>query len=159
MEASCLARHWSQFMIIQLVLYWAPQWNPLYICCSSHFGTDQCVYCKSIILFCQMEQVRWNGYFGVLLKFLDFLLKHSGLHSLFCLCCFIFYVAFNGTPKRSMVPGGGRGGACAICLEPPNCPVGTNCGHTFCASCILRWQHEKRPEPCQCPVCRRQVDL
>lgn len=44
-------------------------------------------------------------------------------------------------------------------MEALNCPVGTNCGHTFCAPCILRWQREKWPDPCECPICRRQVGL
>ena len=48
---------------------------------------------------------------------------------------------------------------CTICMEALDCPVGTNCGHTFCAPCILRWQRQKWPDPCECPVCRRQVGL
>ena len=91
--------------------------------------------------------------------FHDFLLKYSTVSFA---CLMLHYLCSIITEFwRSMFlgGGGGRGEACSICLELPNCPVGTNCGHTFCAPCILRWQHEKRPEPCQCPVCRRQVDV
>ena len=64
---------WSQFMIIQLVLYWAPQWNLLYICFSSHFGTDPCMYCQSIT----KQNIKAIDFFGFILKLL---LKYSTVY-------------------------------------------------------------------------------
>ena len=39
-------------------------------------------------------------------------------------------------------------------------PIETNCGHVFCARCILQYWHADRwPNTCRCPVCRREVSL
>lgn len=51
---------------------------------------------------------------------------------------------------------------CPICLEEVQeawKQVETNCGHLFCAQCILiHWEHDARyPRACLCPNCRRQV--
>lgn len=48
--------------------------------------------------------------------------------------------------------------SCPVCLAPLNYPVQTNCGHNFCAQCLLSyWRHDQWPRPARCPVCRRQV--
>lgn len=37
---------------------------------------------------------------------------------------------------------------------------GTNCGHIFCAPCLLAyWEHGLRGERMSCPCCRRDVTL
>ena len=47
---------------------------------------------------------------------------------------------------------------CAVCLGPMTQPVQTNCGHDFCAQCMLAyWQHDQWPRAARCPMCRRQV--
>ncbi len=47
---------------------------------------------------------------------------------------------------------------CPVCLAPLALPVQTNCGHTFCAQCILSyWRHDQWPSAARCPICRRQV--
>ena len=47
---------------------------------------------------------------------------------------------------------------CCICLSRLAFPVDTNCGHTFCAECILSyWNHDQWPQPARCAVCRSQV--
>ena len=47
---------------------------------------------------------------------------------------------------------------CAVCLGPLCQPIQTNCGHEFCAQCILAyWQHDQWPRAARCPMCRRQV--
>ena len=47
---------------------------------------------------------------------------------------------------------------CAICLSTLAHAVGTNCGHTFCAVCLLSyWQHDQWPRPARCAVCRTPV--
>ena len=49
---------------------------------------------------------------------------------------------------------------CPVCLGSIDCAVQTNCGHMFCAQCILEyWRHDQWPRPARCPVCRRQVTV
>lgn len=53
---------------------------------------------------------------------------------------------------------GGDRAACAVCLAPITHAVQTNCGHQFCAQCVLAyWQHDQWPRAARCPLCRRQV--
>ena len=54
---------------------------------------------------------------------------------------------------------GGRA-ACPVCLAPITHAVETNCGHRFCAPCVLAyWQHDQWPRAARCPMCRRQVSI
>ena len=59
--------------------------------------------------------------------------------------------------------GGGEGRSaemepCPICLSGVAYAVETNCGHVFCAECLLTyWQHDQWPRPARCAVCRRLV--
>jgi len=51
---------------------------------------------------------------------------------------------------------------CNICLETPEEPVVTNCGHLFCWPCIFRWlEVHKDPNSGEslaaCPVCKSAV--
>ena len=47
---------------------------------------------------------------------------------------------------------------CPICLSPLVLPVDTNCGHTFCAHCVLSyWQHDQWPRAARCAICRSPV--
>jgi len=49
--------------------------------------------------------------------------------------------------------------SCPVCLDL-NIQYGveTNCGHRFCAHCILQyWRLDQWPNPARCPVCRRPV--
>ena len=47
---------------------------------------------------------------------------------------------------------------CSICLDTVENAVETNCGHRFCAQCILmHWNRDRYPQPCRCPNCRRDV--
>ena len=47
---------------------------------------------------------------------------------------------------------------CPVCLGRVEHCVETNCGHKFCANCILEyWRHDQWPHPARCPVCRRVV--
>ena len=49
-------------------------------------------------------------------------------------------------------------GHCPICLAELTHRVETNCGHVFCAECILTyWQHDQWPQAAKCAVCRRPV--
>ena len=49
---------------------------------------------------------------------------------------------------------------CPVCLGPIVYIVETNCGHRFCAQCILMyWRTDRWPRACRCPVCRREVNI
>lgn len=69
-----------------------------------------------------------------------------------------------GVEQRRAAQAAGAGGdagttpQCAVCLAPMTQAIQTNCGHEFCAQCILAyWQHDQWPRAARCPMCRRQV--
>ncbi|RWS28556.1 RING finger protein 170-like protein [Leptotrombidium deliense] len=54
----------------------------------------------------------------------------------------------------------GMDNQCPVCLNEPNHPVETNCGHLFCAQCIIvYWRHGTWRGPVPCPVCRQVVSV
>ncbi|XP_061744517.1 RING-HC_RNF170 domain-containing protein [Nerophis ophidion] len=67
-------------------------------------------------------------------------------------------------PTRSMDPAhvclssGQREGLCPVCLQTTCFPVQTNCGHLFCAPCLMAyWRHGTWLDPISCPLCRQKV--
>ncbi|KAL2491161.1 RING/U-box superfamily protein [Abeliophyllum distichum] len=43
---------------------------------------------------------------------------------------------------------------CPICIDNFTIPCRTNCGHWFCANCILQfWMYLSVIQPCKCPLC------
>ncbi|XP_054646488.1 RING-HC_RNF170 domain-containing protein isoform X2 [Dunckerocampus dactyliophorus] len=47
---------------------------------------------------------------------------------------------------------------CPVCLQTASFPVQTNCGHLFCASCLITyWRHGMWLDPISCPLCRQKV--
>ncbi|OQR74881.1 RING finger protein-like, partial [Tropilaelaps mercedesae] len=50
---------------------------------------------------------------------------------------------------------------CLICLEALQLPVETNCGHLFCAECLLKWLEGvgSRSATTSCPACRQHVSV
>lgn len=47
---------------------------------------------------------------------------------------------------------------CPVCLGRVQHSIQTNCGHRFCAECMLEyWRHDQWPRPARCPVCRTTV--
>lgn len=47
---------------------------------------------------------------------------------------------------------------CSVCLDRIQHPVETNCGHKFCAQCVMEyWRHDQWPRPARCPICRTTV--
>jgi len=47
---------------------------------------------------------------------------------------------------------------CPICLDQLRFAVETNCGHTFCCTCITSyWEHGQWLAAMNCPVCRQEV--
>lgn len=52
------------------------------------------------------------------------------------------------------------GSVCAICLDIFVLPIETNCGHLFCANCLLSYRnHSNTLRIMQCPMCRQTVTL
>ena len=53
----------------------------------------------------------------------------------------------------------GQDSTCPVCLDPQmQHAVETNCGHRFCAECVLQyWRQDQWPQPARCPICRRPV--
>ncbi|CAI9731675.1 E3 ubiquitin-protein ligase RNF170-like [Octopus vulgaris] len=49
---------------------------------------------------------------------------------------------------------------CPVCLDDLSFGVETNCGHVFCASCIIAyWHYGSWLGGIKCPVCRQKVTL
>ncbi|XP_042227128.1 E3 ubiquitin-protein ligase RNF170-like isoform X2 [Homarus americanus] len=49
---------------------------------------------------------------------------------------------------------------CPICMDPAKFAVETNCGHMYCASCIIQnWKTNFSTSPMPCPFCRQEVTL
>ena len=49
---------------------------------------------------------------------------------------------------------------CSICLKKRNfysCKIVTECGHTFCRFCLLKWLRTKEFRTRTCPVCRKNL--
>ncbi|CAN7937702.1 unnamed protein product, partial [Ixodes hexagonus] len=71
----------------------------------------------------------------------------------------------NGTAEHPeentmQTPRYGADAQCPICLTEPRYPVETNCGHLFCANClVLYWRHGNWRGAVRCPVCRQQVSV
>ena len=70
-----------------------------------------------------------------------------------------YMLEIDESEDRIAVPGG-----CPICLRDKfRFAMRTNCGHAFCATCILRHYHTNRLEqagvvkPVECPMCRTHL--
>ncbi|KAL3224337.1 hypothetical protein MRX96_049527 [Rhipicephalus microplus] len=62
--------------------------------------------------------------------------------------------------RGSMAAHYGSDAQCPICLGEPRHSVETNCGHLFCASCLVSyWHHGNWRGAVRCPVCRQQVSV
>lgn len=45
--------------------------------------------------------------------------------------------------------------SCAICMEPTGDRLKLECGHKYCAGCLLRWLDEAST----CPMCRKEIEM
>nr|XP_020480961.1 E3 ubiquitin-protein ligase RNF170-like isoform X2 [Monopterus albus] len=49
---------------------------------------------------------------------------------------------------------------CPVCLQMVSFPVQTNCGHLFCAPCLITyWRHGSWLDAISCPLCREKVSV
>ncbi|XP_069006029.1 E3 ubiquitin-protein ligase RNF170 [Embiotoca jacksoni] len=49
---------------------------------------------------------------------------------------------------------------CPVCLQTARFPVKTNCGHLFCAPCLIAyWRHGTWLDAISCPLCRQKVSV
>ncbi|XP_061540226.1 RING-HC_RNF170 domain-containing protein [Phycodurus eques] len=49
---------------------------------------------------------------------------------------------------------------CPVCLQAASFPVQTNCGHLFCAPCLIAyWRHGTWLDAVNCPLCRQKVSV
>ncbi|KAH7845795.1 hypothetical protein Vadar_006159 [Vaccinium darrowii] len=47
---------------------------------------------------------------------------------------------------------------CPICFGNYNIACMTNCGHWFCANCLITfWSHSNKLRPCNCPICTQSI--
>uniref|UniRef100_A0A8C1V9Q7 Si:dkey-183n20.15 n=1 Tax=Cyprinus carpio TaxID=7962 RepID=A0A8C1V9Q7_CYPCA len=57
------------------------------------------------------------------------------------------------------LPAGNRDNHCPVCLQIASYPVETNCGHLFCAPCLISyWKHCSWLDAISCPLCRQTVN-
>lgn len=48
---------------------------------------------------------------------------------------------------------------CSICMGDFTIPCRSNCGHWFCANCVIvLWDHTGADQPCKCPLCTRPIN-
>ncbi|KAH9695708.1 E3 ubiquitin-protein ligase RNF170 [Citrus sinensis] len=48
---------------------------------------------------------------------------------------------------------------CPICFGDFTIPCKANCGHWYCANCILQfWNYSSASKPCKCPMCSRYIN-
>lgn len=61
--------------------------------------------------------------------------------------------------EDSHVSGAARDLHCPVCLQGATFPVKTNCGHSFCAPCLISyWKHGAWLDAINCPLCRQKVN-
>uniref|UniRef100_A0A8B9HZU6 Si:dkey-183n20.15 n=1 Tax=Astyanax mexicanus TaxID=7994 RepID=A0A8B9HZU6_ASTMX len=62
--------------------------------------------------------------------------------------------------SQSCVTAANRDLHCPVCLQSSIFPVETNCGHLFCAPCLISyWKHGSWLDAISCPLCRQKVSV
>ncbi len=46
---------------------------------------------------------------------------------------------------------------CKICMECPNQPIVTKCGHMYCLDCLAEWGITKKDIVFPCPSCNQKI--
>lgn len=66
----------------------------------------------------------------------------------------------NGEPQRRLVVYNEEDSNCPVCLNPFRHATLANCGHVYCAQCIVAyWRHGTWLDAVACPVCRTKVTV
>ncbi|XP_036375641.1 RING-HC_RNF170 domain-containing protein [Megalops cyprinoides] len=70
------------------------------------------------------------------------------------------HVCCNKDCPQHCLSGGRRDWHCPVCLQTAVFPVETNCGHLFCAPCLIAyWRHGTWLGAISCPLCRQKVSV
>ncbi|GAA6222357.1 E3 ubiquitin-protein ligase RNF170-like [Lates japonicus] len=70
------------------------------------------------------------------------------------------YVSCHKESAEICPPTSHRDSHCPVCLQTANFPVQTNCGHLFCAPCLIAyWRHGSWLDAISCPLCRQKVSM
>ncbi|KAF7203421.1 E3 ubiquitin-protein ligase RNF170 isoform X2 [Nothobranchius furzeri] len=68
------------------------------------------------------------------------------------------YTSCHKEPLQPCTSTSRRDWHCPVCLQTATFPVQTNCGHLFCATCLLTyWKHGSWLDAISCPLCRQKV--
>ncbi|XP_035508740.1 RING-HC_RNF170 domain-containing protein [Morone saxatilis] len=85
---------------------------------------------------------------------------HGHLGSSKCLACTPEQSASTYTSCHKPWPSSSRDWHCPVCLQTASFPVQTNCGHLFCAPCLIAyWRHGSWLDAISCPLCRQKVSV
>ncbi|KAJ8376318.1 hypothetical protein SKAU_G00068980 [Synaphobranchus kaupii] len=70
------------------------------------------------------------------------------------------HVSCNKECPQHSLSCGLRDWHCPVCLQTAIFPVETNCGHLFCAPCLIAyWRHGTWLGAINCPLCRQKVSV
>ncbi|CAB1331978.1 unnamed protein product [Coregonus sp. 'balchen'] len=70
------------------------------------------------------------------------------------------HVSYSKDTSQICPSAGHRDWLCPVCLQTASFPVQTNCGHLFCALCLISyWRHGSWLNAISCPLCRQRVSV
>ncbi|XP_030628759.1 E3 ubiquitin-protein ligase RNF170 [Chanos chanos] len=70
------------------------------------------------------------------------------------------HVSHREDPSQQCGSGLNKDTQCPVCLQTSTFPVKTNCGHIFCAPCLISyWKHGSWLDAINCPLCRQKVSV
>eukprot|EP00063_Salmo_salar_P097436 XP_014072271.1 PREDICTED: E3 ubiquitin-protein ligase RNF170-like isoform X2 [Salmo salar] len=70
------------------------------------------------------------------------------------------HVTYSKNSSQICPSAGHRDWLCPVCLQTASFPVQTNCGHLFCAPCLISyWRHGSWLDAISCPLCRQKVKV
>ncbi|XP_014024837.1 E3 ubiquitin-protein ligase RNF170 isoform X1 [Salmo salar] len=70
------------------------------------------------------------------------------------------HVSYNKDTSQICPSADHRDWLCPVCLQTASFPVQTNCGHLFCAPCLISyWRLGSWLDAISCPLCRQRVSV